>query len=60
MMKNNAWLRGSGTGLAAIIKAGARIGFLTDRQEGIYLSPEGPEKSGYVWKRVPLRGKQRD
>lgn len=58
MMKNNAWLRGSGTGLAAIINASTKIGFLSDRQQGIDLAPAGSEQTpGYVWKRVFLRGK---
>jgi hypothetical protein len=58
MMKNNAWLRGSGTGLAAIIRVDTKIGFLCDRQEGIDLAPAGPDQHpSYVWKRVFLRGR---
>jgi hypothetical protein len=58
MMKNTAWLRGSGFGLAAVINADTKIGFLSERQEGIDLAPAGPaQEPAYVWKRVFLRAK---
>ena len=42
---------------ATIIHVDTKVGFLTDRQLGIDLSPAGPAESlGYVWKRVHLRG----
>lgn len=51
-------LRGSGAGLAAVIRIDTTVGFLLDRQEVINLSPMPPASSaGYVWKRVFLRGK---
>jgi hypothetical protein len=60
MMKNNAWLRGSGSGLAAIIKVDTKIGFLCERQQATSLAPAGVAYGGgYVWKRVFLRGKHR-
>jgi hypothetical protein len=60
MMKNNTWLAGSVTGMAAIINVNTKIGFLCDRQQGIDLAPAGPALgAGYVWKRVFLRGKSR-
>ena len=57
MMKSNAMLRGSSSGLAAIIQVGTTVGFLTDRQETVNLSPLGPATAGYVWRRVFLQGK---
>ena len=58
MMKNNAWLRGSVTGMAAIINVSTKIGFLSDRQQVVRLAPAGAAHGGgYVWKRVFLRGK---
>ena len=62
-MKNNAWLKGSGAGLAAVIQVDTTVGFLSDRESGIDLAPLDPEAlDAYVWKRVFLRGKggQRD
>ena len=59
MMKSNALLRGSGAGLAAIIKVDTQVGFLTDRKEAIDLSPVAPSQNGgYVWKRIFLKGKR--
>ena len=58
MMKNNAWLRGSGAGLAAIIRVDTKVGFLSSREEGIDLAPAGPQQPwSYIWRRVFLRGK---
>ena len=60
MMKNNAVLRGSGAGLAAIIQVNTTVGFLAHRQQGIDLSlSKTSDPSGYVWRRVFLRGKRR-
>ena len=57
-MKSHPLLRGSGAGLAAVIHVGATVGFLTERQQVIDLSPIVPaSNAGYVWKRVFLRGK---
>ena len=60
MMKNNAMLRGSGAGVASIIRLNTTVGFLAHRQEVIDLSPsKESEPSGYIWRRVFLRGKRR-
>ena len=56
-MMNKTMLRGSGAGLAAIIKVDTTIGFLTQRKEGIDLSPSPAKEPAYVWKRVFLKGK---
>jgi hypothetical protein len=56
-MKSHALLRGSGTGLAAIIQVDTTVSFLLDRQQVIDLAPILPSSNtGYVWKRVFLRG----
>ena len=55
-MKSHQLLRGSGSGLAAVLQVDTTIGFLMDRQQVIDLAPAGPAaNSGYVWKRVFLR-----
>ena len=52
MMKNHA--------MDAIIRVDTTVGFLSDREQVIDLSPSRPsEPSGYVWKRVFLRAKSR-
>lgn len=62
MMKNNAWVRGSGTALSAIINVNTKIGFLSQREQIVNLAPAGVASGGgYVWKRVFLRkGGSRD
>ena len=58
MMKSHAMLKGSAPGLAAIIQVDTTVGFLLDRQQVINLSPILPvSNTGYVWKRVFLKGK---
>lgn len=57
MMKNNAMLRGSGAGLAAIIRVDTTVGFLAGRAEGIDLTPSKAPDAGYVWRRVFLKRK---
>lgn len=57
-MKSHAILRGSSPGLAAIIQIDTTVSFLLDRQQVINLTPIVPaSKTGYVWRRVFLRGK---
>jgi len=57
-MKSHAMLNGSSVGLAAMIQVDSTVSFLLDRQQGINLVPIYPATStGYVWKRVFLRGK---
>lgn len=57
-MKSHAMLRGSGPGLAAIIQVDTTVSFLLDRQQVINLAPMAPAaKTGYVWRRVFLKGK---
>ena len=57
-MRSQAMLKGSSAGLAAIIHVDTTISFLSDRQQVINLAPILPaSNSGYVWKRVFLRGR---
>lgn len=58
MMKNQAMLRGSGAGLAAIIKVDTTVGFLSDRKQVISLSPSDTHPSTYIWRRIFLRAKR--
>jgi len=57
-MKNQALVRGSSAGLAAVIQIDTTVGFLTDREQAVNLAPIGPaSNAGYVWRRVFLKGK---
>lgn len=57
-MKSHVILNGSSAGLAAMIQVDSTVSFLLDRQQGINLVPMYPaSNTGYVWKRVFLRGK---
>jgi hypothetical protein len=57
-MKTHAMLNGSSAGLAAIIDVDTTVGFLSDRQRVINLSPIMPQvNAGYVWRRVFQRRK---
>ena len=43
-----------------IIRVNTDVGFLSDREQVINLSPSSPhEREGYVWRRVFLKGKSR-
>lgn len=57
-MKTHVLLNGSSAGLAVVINVDTTVGFLSDRQEVINLSPIVPRiNSGYVWRRVFQRRK---
>ena len=57
-MKSHVMLRGSSAGLAAMIQVDTTCSFLLDRQQVINLVPIYPSaRTGFVWKRVFLKGK---
>lgn len=59
-MKNHAMINGSSAGLAILMQADSAVSFLLERQQVINLVPMMPaSKTGYVWKRVFLRGSKR-
>ena len=56
----NVFAGGSSAAMAALAKLNTTVGFLTERQEAMDLSPAGRRAgSAYVWRRVFLKGKQR-
>ncbi len=58
MVKNRTMIQGSALGMAALIGLDEAASFLDERQQVINLVPIHPKPgSGYVWKRVFLRGK---
>jgi hypothetical protein len=58
MMKNQSMLRGSGAGLAAIIKVDTTVGFLENRKQFVSLSPSETHPSTYIWRRIFLRARR--
>lgn len=55
-MKANSMLRGSSSGLGAVIRVDTSVNFLAERQQGIGVEPLRPSSSlGYVWKRIFTR-----